>query len=227
VSDFVSVHNVIFGNRPAVFSEVEQNRRHIQVQVRADQEPVDIKMVASAAELDKIFCFDDFGRFGLANDEQRDKVLGELKVYCRLCAYSNTDELDRYEDKISDPAEFSEWHMFGWLIGDLPDFEACYQQWKTERSTSGKEPILKRKRLDDPRTSNTVWDMVKGLLTAVINEHLTSESKTANDIIAELMSKSRSAETMRLLKKLQHIAPDSFTMDERTFRSKLKDIFSK
>ena len=227
MSNFVSVHDVVFGNRPSEFSEIDESGRHFKVEVKPDVAPVDIRLVASAAELSGIFCFDDYGRFGIANNEQKDKILDVLKMYGRLSAFSHTEELDRYETEISDQTKFSEWHMFGWLIGELPDFEACYQQWKSKHNTSGKEPSLKAKRLESPRKSNTIWVMVEGLVTSVISEHLASSGKTTNDIIAELMSKTRSTETMRLLNKLQHLAPDSFNMDEKTFRSKLKDIFNK
>ena len=228
MSDFVSVHDVVFGNRPPETSESNDNgSRKTTITVRPDEAPVDIQLVASAVELDGIFCFDDYGRFGLANDEQKDKILDVLKMHGRLCNFSHAEEIDRYETEISDQTKFSEWHMFGWLIGELPDFEACYQQWKSKHNTSGKEPNLKAKRLENPRKSNTIWVMVEGLVTSVISEHLASNGKTTNDIIAELTSKTRSTETMRLLNKLQHLAPDSFNMDEKTFRSKLKDIFNK
>ncbi len=61
----------------------------------------------------------------------------------------------------------------------------------------------------------------------MITEHLVVKDKTTNDIVAELVSGKSSTETMRLLHKLEHLAPNYFTTDENTFRTKLKDIFKK
>ena len=166
MSNFVSVHNVVFGNRPSEFSEIDESGRHFKVEVKPDVTPVDIRLVASAVELDGIFCFDDYGRFGLANDEQKDKILDVLKMYGRLSAFSHTEELDRYETEISDQTKFSEWHMFGWLIGEIPDFEACYQQWKIKNGMEGKQaPSLQK-----PSTQNHVWQLMGKLLEVVIGE---------------------------------------------------------
>jgi hypothetical protein len=167
MSNFVSVHNVVFGNRPSEFSEIDESGRHFKVEVKPDVTPVDIRLVASAVELDGIFCFDDYGRFGIANNEQKDKILDVLRMYSRLSAFSHTEKLDRYETEISDQTKFSEWHMFGWLIGDIPDFEACYQQWKIKNGMEGKQaPSLQK-----PSTQNHVWQLMGKLLEVVIGEN--------------------------------------------------------
>jgi hypothetical protein len=89
-----------------------------------------------------------------------------LKMYGRLSAFSHTEELDRYETEISDQTKFSEWHMFGWLIGEIPDFEACYQQWKIKNGMEGKQaPSLQK-----PSTQNHVWQLMGKLLEVVIGE---------------------------------------------------------
>ena len=170
MSNFVSVHNVVFGNRPSEFSEIDESGRHFKVEVKPDVTPVDIRLVASAVELDGIFCFDDYGRFGLANDEQKDKILNVLKVYGRISAFSHTEELDRYEAEISDQTKFSEWHMFGWLIGELPDFEACYQQWKINNEMDGKVSPSMLKVNQDPYPQNRIWKFMSLLLEDVIGE---------------------------------------------------------
>ena len=170
MSNFVSVHNVVFGNRPSEFSEIDESGRHFKVEVKPDVTPVDIRLVASAVELDGIFCFDDYGRFGLANDEQKDKILNVLKVYGRISAFSHTEELDRYEAEISDQTKFSEWHMFGWLIGELPNFEACYQQWKINNEMDGKVSPSMLKVNQDPYPQNRIWKFMSLLLEDVIGE---------------------------------------------------------
>tara|TARA_B110000027_G_scaffold131031_1_gene154686 strand:- start:40 stop:687 length:648 start_codon:yes stop_codon:yes gene_type:complete len=171
MSDFVSVHDVVFGNRPPETSESNDNgSRKTTITVRPDEAPVDIQLVASTVELDGIFCFDDFGRFGLANDEQKDKILNVLKVYGRVSAFSHTEELDRYEAEISDQTKFSEWHMFGWLIGELPNFEACYQQWKINNEMDGKVSPSMLKVNQDPYPQNRIWKFMSLLLEDVIGE---------------------------------------------------------
>ena len=171
MSNFVSVHDVVFGNRPPETSESNNNgSRKTTITVRPDEAPVDIQLVASAVELDGIFCFDDYGRFGLANDEQKDKILNVLKVYGRISAFSHTEELDRYEAEISDQTKFSEWHMFGWLIGELPNFEACYQQWKINNEMDGKVSPSMLKVNQDPYPQNRIWKFMSLLLEDVIGE---------------------------------------------------------
>jgi len=171
MSNFVSVHDVVFGNRPPETSESNDNgNRKTTITVKPDEAPVDIQLVASAIELDGIFCFDDYGRFGLANDEQKDKILNVLKVYGRVSAFSHTEELDRYEAEISDQTKFSEWHMFGWLIGELPDFEACYQQWKINNEMDGKVSPSMLKVNQDPYPQNRIWKFMSLLLEDVIGE---------------------------------------------------------
>ena len=171
MSDFVSVHDVVFGNRPPETSESNDNgSRKTTITVRPDEAPVDIQLVASTVELDGIFCFDDYGRFGLANDEQKDKILNVLKVYGRVSAFSHTEELDRYEAEISDQTKFSEWHMFGWLIGELPNFEACYQQWKINNEMDGKVSPSMLKVNQDPYPQNRIWKFMSLLLEDVIGE---------------------------------------------------------
>ena len=61
----------------------------------------------------------------------------------------------------------------------------------------------------------------------VISDHLATEKQSVENIIADLISSKKTTETMRLLNTLQRLAPDSFTLDERTFRIKLQEIFSK
>ena len=120
-----------------------------------------------------------------------------------------------------------EWQSYGWMIDDLPDFEGCYGKWKLKHNPSGKEVTIQKNRPDEPRKSNTVWGMVEGLIRMVITDHLSSKSQSTDEFVAELMSKTNSTNTMKLLSQLQKLAPDSFTMDEKTFRNQLKNIFGK
>jgi len=222
MSQFISVYDVVFGTRTGILGGPNEG---FFFKVRPDEPRIALTRVASAIEMCKTYYYDDFGRFGVANDEAKEKIKAALAKYYSEMALTDSDELDELYGRLRDLTNGGDWLSFGWLENDLPDFEACYEQWKSKHNTSGKEPRLQIKRLDNPRKSNTVWGIAEGLIRVVISKYLSSECKTTNDIVAELVSEKNSTETMRLLNQLQHLAPDYFTMDEKTFRTKLKDIF--
>jgi len=228
MSDFISLYQLITGYRPS--KEVYDSDGNF-VKYRASEEinAVSLKMVATSIADEhyskNLHYFDKYGRYCKSDKAQKDEVLVELSQYGRLFLNAYPDEIDGCVPY--DPAEAPEVHHSGWMVEELPDFGACYEQWQAEYNKTGKEPNLQRKKLDYPRKSNTVWDIAEGLIRAVISEHLLSKDITTNDIVAELVSEKKSTETMRLLNKLQHLAPNYFTMDEKTFRIKLKDIFKK
>ena len=228
MSDFVSLYQLLSGLRPSKDLYLSDGRviRHRRLeQINA----VSLKMIATSIDDEtyskNLHYFDKYGRYSKSGQAQKDEVLIELSKYGRLF-------LDAYPNEFNGciphhPQEAPEIHYSGWMVEELPDFEACYEKWQAEYNKTGKEPNLQRKKLDEPRKSNTVWDIAEGLIRAVITEHLSSKDKTTNDIVAELVSGKSSTETMRLLHKLEHLAPNYFTMDEKTFRIKLKEIFKK
>jgi len=228
MSDFISVYQLLTGYRPSkdVYDSDGNLIRHRNLeQINAES----LKMIATSID-DEIYSknlhyFDKYGRYCKSNKAHKDEVLIELSKYGRLFLDAYPDEFDGCIPH--HPEEAPEIHHSGWMLQELPDFGACYEKWQAEYNKTGKEPNLQRKKLDDPRKSNTVWDIAEGLIRAVITQHLSSKDKTTNDIVAELVSEKSSTETMRLLHMLEHLAPDYFTMDEKTFRIKLKEIFKK
>ena len=228
MSDFISLYQLITGYRPSK-AVYDSDGNFVKDRASEEINAVSLKMVATSIADENnsknLHYFDKYGRYCKSDKAQKDEVLVELSKYGRLFLNAYPDEID---DCVPyDPAEAPEMHHSGWMVEELPDFGACYKQWQAENNNPGKEPIIQRKKLDHPRKSNTVWDIAEGLIRAVITEHLSSKDKTTNDIVAELISEKSSTETMRLLHKLEHLAPNYFTMDEKTFRTKLKDIFKK
>jgi hypothetical protein len=229
MSDFVSVRDVVLGTRPCKVIEGKFGPLSAKLEPRDKVKPIDIVKVACVIEDEtcSAYCFDEFGRFRIADKEAHGTVLG-LLADC----YSALSLQDPYGLGECDEMQFEynfvpEWHSYGWMIDDLPDFEGCYGKWKLKHNPSGKEVTIQKNRPDEPRKSNTVWGMVEGLIRMVITDHLSSKSQSTDEFVAELMSKTNSTNTMKLLSELQKRAPDSFTMDEKTFRNQLKNIFGK
>ena len=229
MSEFVSLYNVVFGTRPD--KEVDRKSGSLDKEYlpRPDEDPVDITRVICAIEENgcKAYSFDEFGRFGVAEKGCKSIVKGMLKQHHKILSFSQPDQVSEYNERLSDFNLAPEWYSFGWLFDELPDFEESYKAWKSTHNTSGQEPDLTTQRLDNPRKSNTVWEVAKGLMKIVISDHLATEKQSGEDIIAELISSKKTTETMRLLKTLHRLAPDSFSLDEKTFRIKLEEIFRK
>ncbi len=228
MNDFVSIYQLLAGYRPSeVFYDSDGNLLKYGAieQINA----VSLKMIATGIDDEicskDLYYFDKYGRYCKSDKAQKDEVLVELSKYGRLFLDAYPNEFDGCIPH--HPQEAPEIHHSGWMVEELPDFEVCYEKWQAEYNKTGKEPNLQRKKLDEPRKSNTVWDIAEGLIRAVITEHLLLKDKTTNDIVSELVSEKSSTETMRLLHKLEQLAPNYFTMDEKTFRTKLKDIFKK
>ena len=229
MSDFISMFDVVFGTRSMKQTKGDIRNPEVHLECINEVNPVAIKKVVCAIEDPnyKSYFFDEFGRFGKANDESKDRAKTILANDHYALAFNDPTQDVGDLDVLYDFSESREWVSFGWMGDELPDFEECYQQWKSEHNPSGEEPTLRIKRQECPRKSNTVWGMVEGLIRMVITDHLSSKSQSTDEFVAELMSKTNSTNTMKLLSELQKRAPDSFTMDEKTFRNQLKNIFGK
>ena len=167
MSNFVSMYDVVFGTR--VIKGTEDGSLRMSHDLSDKEEPVDITRVACAIEDAncKSYCFDEFGRFGIAKDETKEKAKVRLSNYHNFLL-SNIDpsEAVEYEESLSDVHDTSEWHYFGWLIDELPDFEACYDTWKAKNGMEGKQtPSMKQ-----PAGQSHIWDLMKGLLKHAIGE---------------------------------------------------------
>ena len=235
MSHFISMYDVVFGTRSTEESDTETDAGKLESRYgnKYRVDPVDLTKVVCAIEDESVnsYCFDDFGRFGLIKHDDEGGAKARVKVllsgYARASLLEEPRELDEYERSLADFDESPEWHTFGWMGDELPDFEECYQQWKSEHNPSGEEPTLRIKRQEYPRKNNTVWGMAEGLIRMVITDHLSSKSQSTDEFVAELMSKTNSTNTMKLFSELQKLAPDFFAMDEATFRKQLKNIFGK
>ena len=229
MNEFVSLYDVVFGTRPDKKVERKSGSLDKEYVPRPDEDPIDITRVICAIEEDgcDAYSFDEFGRFGVAREGCKSIVKEILKQHHKTLSFSPPDQVAEYNNQLSDFNHAPEWYSFGWLFDELPDFEESYKTWKSAHNTSGQEPDVTAQRLDNPRKSNTVWEVAKGLLKIVISDHLATEKQSVENIIADLISSKKTTETIRLLNKLQRLAPDSFTLDEKTFRIKLQEIFSK
>jgi hypothetical protein len=225
MSELVSLYDVIFGTR--AIKGTEDGSLRVSYDLRNKEEPVDITRVACAVEDESVksYCFDKFGRFGIATVETKEKAKLFLASYHNILL-SNIDpsEAVEYEESLSDVHDTSEWHYFGWMADELPDFEACYKKWKLENNPSGKEPNLNPAHSGKPRSNNSIWRMAEGLIRMVIHQELLAKSQSIDEYVAELMSKKNSKDTMILLDTLERLAPGSFDIDETTFRKQLKYI---
>ena len=236
MSEFVSIYDVVFGTRPVKETESDSGNLGMTYEIRSNEEPVDISKVVCAIEDEAVssYCFDEFGRFGAAKTSDKERVKRNLAEFHKFLSFGQLGDIDRYKDQATDPDDAPDWHFYGWLIDDLPDFEACYSQWKAKNNRSGVEPIVTELELINPRGSNAIWSIAKGLLIHVIEEHLVvatevgrmkQESKSADQILGELQSSDSTLETMRLFEKCKELSPSHFNMDEKTFRNKIKKMF--
>jgi hypothetical protein len=126
--------------------------------------------VACAVEDESVksYCFDKFGRFGIATVETKEKAKLFLASYHNILL-SNIDpsvEVE-YEESLSDVHDTSEWHYFGWMADELPDFEACHESWKVKNGMKGKTAPSMNK----PAVQSHIWDLMNGLLEHVIGEN--------------------------------------------------------
>jgi hypothetical protein len=167
MSELVSLYDVIFGTR--AIKGTEDGSLRVSYDLRNKEEPVDITRVACAVEDESVksYCFDKFGRFGIATVETKEKAKLFLASYHNILL-SNIDpsEAVEYEESLSDVHDTSEWHYFGWMADELPDFEACYENWKVENGMKGKTaPPMKT-----PAAQSHFWKLTGKLLKTVIGE---------------------------------------------------------
>ena len=171
MSDFVSVHDVVFGNRPPELSESHHNGlRKATVKVRPDEAPVDIAKVVCAIEDCKIYHYDDFGRFRVATDDQKEKIKAALARYHKETIFGYTGELFNSYQGLQDRVDGADWISTGWLEDELPNFEACYEQWKINNEMDGKVSPSMLKVNQDPYPQNRIWNFMSMLLKDVIGE---------------------------------------------------------
>lgn len=171
MSDFVSVYNVVFGTRP--YKQTDQNFSGLLgIQLRQDQSLVDISKVVSAIEQEGVYFFDDFGRFArLDQSEGVATLVARLAVLGRFLGYSNSaEEITNYSKILSDFNVAPEWHTYGWMINELPDFDACHEAWKTKHGVQGLSPPSLPQPNKLPSQQNHIWKFMNDLLKITITE---------------------------------------------------------
>ena len=228
MSEFVNLYDVVFGLRTThdVVVETDDGKFEGRYGSKYRVKSVDIAMVVCAIEDEncKLYCFDDFGRFGIGNGEAKEEAIVLLARYRHVLLFDNPNDIAEHTDYLGDADMTPDWHAFGWPADELPDFEACYEKWKLENNPSGKEPALRQARPDKPRSNNSIWSMAEGLMRMVIHQELLAKDQSIDEYVAELMSKKNSKDTMILLDTLERLAPGFFDIDETTFRKQLKNI---
>ena len=217
MSEFVNLYDVVFGVRATndVGAEADDGKFVSRYGIKYRVKAVDIPMVVCAIQDEncKLYCFDDFGRFGIAKDETKEEAIVLLASYRHVLLFDNPNDIAEHIDYLSDADMTPDWHAFGWPADELPDFEACYEKWKLENNPSGKEPTLRQTRPDKPRNNNSIWSMAEGLIRMVIHKELLAKDKSIDEYVVELMSKKNSKDTMILLDTLERLAPGFFDID--------------
>ena len=166
MSEFISVYHLVLGTRPTKKDAVNEGGIDDNPDMHVATSPVDISLVASAIDLDGIYHFDDFGRFGVADSEARGKDKRELAAYGELLITGSPTEMKDFIFELHGLNNTLHWHRFGWLKEDLPDFDACHEKWKSANGMKGKKaPSLKQ-----PSPQSHFWRLTGKLLKTVIGE---------------------------------------------------------
>tara|TARA_B110000090_G_scaffold144046_1_gene158255 strand:+ start:69 stop:749 length:681 start_codon:yes stop_codon:yes gene_type:complete len=174
MSHFISMYDVVFGTRSTKESDVETDDGKFKSRYGSKDKavPVDLTKVVCAIEDKSVnsYYFDDFGRFGLIKHDDEGGAKARVKVllsgYARASLLEEPRELDEYERSLADFDESPEWHTFGWMADEFPDFDACYENWKVENGMKGKTaPPMKT-----PAAQSHFWKLTGKLLKTVIGE---------------------------------------------------------
>jgi len=170
MNDFVSVHDMVFGGRGAISGGSADD---FLLKFLPDEKPIEVTRVVCAIEIWRTYHYDDFGRLGIANDEAKTKVKAVLAKYENEIPFcGDVDRLfDSHKNLLSLPQEeILDWISVGWLKDDLPDFEACYQQWKAANGMDGVDapPMLLDRQA--PSSQSHLWKLMNQLLKLVVGD---------------------------------------------------------
>ena len=170
MSEFVNLYDVVFGLRTThdVVVETDDGKFEGRYGSKYRVKSVDIAMVVCAIEDEncKSYCFDEFGRFGIAKDETKENTIVLLASYCHVLLFDNPNDIPEYEEYLSDADKTPDWLAFGWLSDEFPDFEACYEKWKVKNGMQGKPTPS----MELPPPQSHLWTLTGKLLKTVIGE---------------------------------------------------------
>jgi hypothetical protein len=128
--------------------------------------PTGVELVASAIDEGDIYHYDAFARFSKADGQATCRIKNALAVYGELLLMGSPYEMNDFMYELHDKTNTLDWHRFGWLKEDLPDFEALHEQWKKRQGMGGKNvPSIKV-----PAQQCHFWPLVGGLLKAVVGD---------------------------------------------------------
>lgn len=221
---FISIYQWVFGVKAPWLSNEDGKLLDGPPDHRTDITPEDISLVASAIELGRIWRIDDYGRFGIASDDEKSEILEALRVYGHMRETLHPLEVEQYEAGISELHAVPEWHMFGWKKKDKPDFEYCYKvRTKQMRPSNDLDPEFA------VRTNDKKWDLlVLGVRACLsqLNElnGLEGEKKLKKyeEVINDMLdSDSRSTYTEKLIKIMSRY---EITIDAKTLKKALREV---
>ena len=171
MSDFISLYQLITGYRPSK-AVYDSDGNFVKDRASEEINAVSLKMVATSIADEhyskNLHYFDKYGRYCKSDKAQKDEVLVELSQYGRLFLNACPDEID---DCVPyDPAEAPEIHHSGWIVQELPDFGACYEQWKAANGMDGihAPPILLGRQA--PSSQSHLWKLMNQLLKLVVGD---------------------------------------------------------
>jgi len=164
---FISIYQWVFGVRAPWLKNENGQRVDGPPDRRADISPVDISLAASAIELDGIWRIDDYGRLGVASDNEKFEIMDALRVYGHMRETLHPLEVEQYEAGISELHAVPEWHMFGWKRKDKPDFDECFRRWKALRNGDDVPMVM-----EDPPAQNHIWGLMNNLLSMVVGKEV-------------------------------------------------------
>lgn len=171
MSDFVSIYNVVFGTRPYIQTD-PNNSGLFGIELRQDEPLIDVSKVVSAIEEEGVFFFDAFGRFAkLDQSEGVVTLVARLAVLGGFLGYSNSEEeIANYSKILFEFNVAPEWHTYGWMIGELPDFDTCHEAWKAKHGVQGLSPPSLPQPNKVPAQQNHIWKLMNDLLKITITK---------------------------------------------------------
>jgi len=163
----VSVYDWVFGKNKTWLRDENGARVGDQPTCGEYRPPVDISLVASAIELDGVWRVDDYGRLGVASDDEKVEIMDALRVYGHMRETLHTLEVQKYEAGISEIHAVPEWHMFGWKAKDKPNFDECFRRWKATNSGDVVSMVM-----EDPPAQNHIWLLMNDLLSMAVGKEV-------------------------------------------------------
>ena len=167
MSKFISVHDMVFGCRGGIWGGPDDD---FLFKAFPDEKPIAVTGVVCAIEMWTTYHYDDFGRFCVADDEAKEKIKAALAEYESEKVLRDPDEVEEHYSHIRLLKDPKVWIGIGWLKDDLPDFEACYQQWKAANGMDGVDapPISPDRQA--PSSQSHLWKLMNQLLKLVVGD---------------------------------------------------------